>query len=99
MKEEVNTCIGKAARAFGCLQRSIFQNRHLSAEMKQKVYQATGSVILYGSDPHRIPKQLLFGELQNTRCSQKVKRRWRDLAQADLKVIGLGDDWYEVAQD
>ena len=43
--------ISKAARAFGCLQKSIFQERHLSVEAKRRVYEAAVlSVLLYGAD-------------------------------------------------
>ena len=48
---EVSTRIGKASRAFGCLQRSIFQNRHLNIAIKREVYKATVlSVLLYGTE-------------------------------------------------
>ena len=43
--------ISKAARAFGCLQKSIFQERHLSVEAKRRVYEAAVlSVLLYGAE-------------------------------------------------
>ena len=47
-------------------------------------------------DNNRIPKQLLFGELLRPRPS---KRRWRDLARGDVQLMGLGETWYEAAQD
>ena len=47
----------------------------------------------------RMPKQLLFGELVRTRPRHGTKRRWRDLAEADVQAVGLGGAWYEVAQD
>ena len=51
VKEEVKRRIGKAARAFGCLQRSIFQSPHLSVETKRKVYRAAVlSVLLHGAE-------------------------------------------------
>ena len=28
-----------------------------------------------------------------------VKRRWRDVAAADVNAIDVGDDWYFIAQD
>ena len=46
-----------------------------------------------------MPKQLLFGELVRTRPRHGTKRRWRDLAEADIQAVGLGRAWYEVAQD
>ena len=49
VKGEVKCRIGKAARAFGCLQKPIFQNHSLSVETKRKVYRAVVlSVLLYG---------------------------------------------------
>ena len=49
--DEVKCRIGKAARAFGCLQKPIFQNRCLSVETKRKVYRAVVlSVLLYGAE-------------------------------------------------
>ena len=47
----------------------------------------------------RMPKQLLFGELVRTRPRHGTKRRWRDLAEADVQAVGLRRAWYEVAQD
>ena len=37
-------------------------------------------------DDNRIPKQLLFGELERL-CP--TKRRWRDLAAKDVQAVGL----------
>ena len=170
IKDEVKCRIGKAAKAFGCLQRSIFQNRSFSTETKQRVYRATVlSVLLYGAEtwttktesmrqlngfhnrcvrtimgitkyqqwkekitskrlaaafgmeetmthllmkhrlrwlghlarmePFRMPKQLLFGELEKKRPSHGTKRRWRDVVAADIKAAGMSEDWYEVAHD
>ena len=28
-----------------------------------------------------------------------VKRRWRDVAAADVNAIDVGDDWYSITQD
>ena len=50
-------------------------------------------------DNDRIPKQLLFGELLRPRPSHGTKRRWRDLARGDVQLMGLGETWYEAAQD
>ena len=48
---EVKARIAEASRAFGCLQRSIFQNHRLSIETKRKVYKATVmSALLYGAE-------------------------------------------------
>ena len=50
-------------------------------------------------DSSRLPKQLLFGELVKPRPRHSTKRRWRDLAVADIQAIGVGRTWYEVAQN
>ena len=50
-------------------------------------------------DDGRMPKQLLFGELVRPRPRRGTKRRWKDLAVADLQVAGIERAWYEVAQD
>ena len=50
-------------------------------------------------EPERIPKQLLFGELEEKRPSHGTKRRWRDVVKSDLQVIGIQDRWYELCQD
>ena len=170
IKGEVMCRISKAARSFGCLQKSIFQNRHLSVETKRKVYRAVVlSVLLYGAEtwtikaesvrrlssfhnrcirtilgvsryqqwkehisskrlaeafgmeelmlhllmrqrlrwlshldrmePSRMPKQLLFGELEKKRPSHGTKKRWRDVAAADIKAVGVSDGWYDLAQN
>ena len=166
---EVSTRIGKAFRAFGCLQRSIFQKHRLTISTKREIYKATVlSVLLYGTetwtikahslkrmsgfhnpcirtimnitryqqwkeritskelasafgltemmakllqrhrlrclghvarmDPCRLPKKLLFGELEKSRPRHGVKRRWRDLVLADIRAMGI-EDWYTAAQD
>ena len=170
VQNEVKIRISKAARAFGCLQKSIFQDRRLSVETKRRVYEAAVlSVLLYGAETwsikaesvrrlsgfhnrcirtimgvtkqrqwrerissrqlaadfgmeetmaeilmkhrlrwlghlarmesHRMPKQLLFGELQKKRPSHGTKRRWRDVAAADIKSVNAGAEWYDLAQD
>ena len=50
-------------------------------------------------ESHRMPKQLLFGELQKKRPSHGIKRRWRDVAAADIKSVNAGVEWYDLAQD
>ena len=48
VKEEVTCHSAKVARASVCLQRSMFQNQHLSVETKRNVYKVTvPSVLLY----------------------------------------------------
>ena len=47
---------------------------------------------------YRLPKQLLFGELEKPRPRHGVKRRWRDLVLADIKAMDI-EDWYTAAQD
>ena len=49
--KEVSIRIAKAARAFGCLQKSVFQNSRLSIDTKRKVYKATVlAMLLYGAE-------------------------------------------------
>ena len=170
VNQDVKLRIGKAARAFGCLQKAVFQNKRFSVETKRRVYKAAVmSVLLYGSEtwaikaesvrrltsfhnrcirsmmgvtkhqqwreritsrrlaaafgmeetmpnlltkqrlrwlghvarmkPSRLPKQLLFGELEKKRPSHGTKRRWRDIAVTDIKAVGNDDSWYDYAQD
>ena len=47
-------------------------------------------------DNHRLPKQLLFGELIRTRPRHGTKKRWRDQVAADVRQI---TDWYEMSLD
>ena len=49
---------------------------------------------------HRLPKQLLFGERTATRPRHGPKKRWRDLAIADLQGVGIAErQWLQLAQD
>ena len=49
--------ISKAARAFGCLQKSIFQECRLSVETKRRAYEAAVlSVLLYGAETWSIKR-------------------------------------------
>ena len=41
-------------------------------------------------DVSRMPKTVLFGELEKV---QPCQRRWRDLALADLEAAGVGRTW------
>ena len=45
-------------------------------------------------ESHQMPKQLLFSELQ-----KKTKRRWRNVAAADIKSVDADAEWYNLAQD
>ena len=48
---DVGCRIAKAARAFGCLRRPIFQDKHFSVATKRQVYRAVVlSVLLYGAE-------------------------------------------------
>ena len=48
---EVSLRLAKAARAFGCLRRSVFQDRNLSIDTKWQVYHSVVlSVLLYGAE-------------------------------------------------
>ena len=48
---DVKIKIAKAARAFGCLKKSIFTNLHLSVSVKRAVYKAVVlTTLLYGSE-------------------------------------------------
>ena len=44
----------------------------------------------------RLPKMMLFGELRKKRPFHGTKRRWRDLASADLQAIGVKEGWYQL---
>ena len=47
----------------------------------------------------RLPKQLLFGELQRKRPFHGTKKRWRDGVLSDLKAITIDNCWYVLCQD
>ena len=77
--------IAKAAQAFGCLQKSIFQNRRLSTETRRKVYRATVlSVLLYGAETWTIKAESLqrLNAFHN-RCVRTIMgitryQQWKD---------------------
>ena len=50
-------------------------------------------------DKERLPKRMLFGELRKKRSCHGVKKRWRDVARANVEAIGVRDMWYELCQD
>ena len=43
--------------------------------------------------------KMLFGELRKKRPFHGTKRRWRDLASADLQAIGVKEGWYQLCED
>ena len=49
-------------------------------------------------DHDRIPKIMLFGELEKTRSRHGTKKRWRDGAKSDLQAIGV-ESWHSLSQD
>ena len=59
VKEDVKLRIGTAARAFGCLQRAVFQNKRLPVPTKRRVYKAAiVSVQMYGSETWAIKQKM-----------------------------------------
>ena len=48
---------------------------------------------------HRLPEQLLFGEMQRTRTTHGPKKRWRDLVAADISSLNIDRNLYDVAQN
>jgi hypothetical protein len=53
---------------------------------------------LGGMAKERLPKRILFGELEKRRPCHGTKKRWRDGVKSDLQATGIGD-WYGLAQD
>ena len=83
--KDVRSRISKASRAFGCLQRSVFQNRHLSTDTKRTVYRAAVlSVLLYGAETWAVKANSLrrLSGFHN-RCIRSIMgvtrlRQWRE---------------------
>ena len=49
---------------------------------------------------HRLPKQVLHGELsRGTRKRGRPHKRWKDCAKEDLKLFNMGNDWCKSTQD
>ena len=45
-------------------------------------------------ESNRLPKQLLFGELVKKRPSHGTKRKWRDVAAANIKTMAISEkEW------
>ena len=47
----------------------------------------------------RLPKQLLFGWLPQTRPAEGPRLRWKDRVNADLRQLQVSNDWFERSQD
>ena len=48
----------------------------------------------------RLPKQVLFAEVTNTRPRHGPKRRWRDVAGSELRATVIPEaQWHHLAQD
>ena len=48
-------------------------------------------------DEDRMPKQMLFGWLPQTRPQGGPRRRWRDVVRCDLRAIAMSDEnWYDA---
>ena len=50
-------------------------------------------------DDNRMPKRVLFGELQARRPPHGLKRRWRDVVSDDLSQLQLQSSWFTACQD
>ena len=49
---------------------------------------------------HRLPKQMLFGQLSQPRPPYGPRLRWQDRIRKDLKLFHIGEDgWYVMAQN
>ena len=48
-----------------------------------------------GRDVHRV----LVGKPEGTRPLRRPRRRWEDNVKMDLREVGGGGDWMELAQD
>ena len=56
-----------------------------------------GHVARMGED--RMPKQMLFGWLPQTRPQGGPQKRWRDVVRCDLRAIAMSDEnWYDAGQ-
>ena len=49
-------------------------------------------------EPYHLPKQILYGELGKKRSRHDTKRRWQDVVTANIKVVGVSEDWYGKGQ-
>ena len=47
----------------------------------------------------QLPKQLLFAELVKKRPNHGTKRRWSDVAAADIKTKAISEGKYDLAQE
>ena len=74
--------LGKAARAFGCVQSSIFDSQALSVQIKRGVYGAVVmSTLLHGSERWAVKSPRLEGS--HNYCIQVIiglskTRRWKE---------------------
>ena len=50
-------------------------------------------------DDNRMPKRVLFGELQARRPPHSPKRRWRDVVLNNLSQLQLQSSWFTACQD
>ena len=98
---EVDTRIAKVARAFGCPRKPIFQDRNLSIATTDKSlldviieHQLRWLGHLGRMEKNRLPKRVLFGELEKKRPFHGTKRRWRDVVIVDVEAIRVGEGWY-----
>lgn len=46
----------------------------------------------------RMPKKMIFGQLQTARPAGGTRQRWKDCVQHDLRAMGLEDGWSILAQ-
>ena len=74
IRSDVKERVAKASRTYGCLKKSVFQNRLLTTQTKRAVYKAAVlGTLLYGSETwttKRGPTQLL--ETFNNRCLRGI---------------------------
>ena len=49
-------------------------------------------------DKGRTPKQLLFGQLMQSRPFHGPKKRWHDEVVGDLHAMSVGDEWFRLCQ-
>jgi len=77
--------------------RDLYSLPNIVRVVKSRRMRWTGHVALMGEG--RVVHRVLVGKPEGKRPLMRHRRRWEDNIKMDLREVGGGGDWMELAQD
>jgi hypothetical protein len=75
----------------------IYKNCSIVSYIKSQRIQWAGHVARM--DENRVVKRVSEGKMNSTRAQGRPRLRWQDNVESDLRRIGIGNNWRNIARD